>query len=432
LDFSAYTTPRNFILLGTGSSGGFKGSESSLGQFDSINSITGSLATDSITGLDAAATWQVGSNSSYTSGGSSLAMTGIENLLGGAGEDKFVLQKGYELEGLIDGRGGDDTLDYSNYVYGSVINFDLNQGSANAISGGITSIKNVILPEKPGDQPPYSGGGGGGGAPPKPEGQMIYRETGGIIESLGVIVEVPVLTLPQDAAFTIKEIDVLNAADYIPEGLLVKLGSKIYDINTSGPNQFGDNNFITIKIPYDPSKIEEGEHPVVHYFDEISGQWIEIPSTKEFDANTGLWMAVIKVNHLTRFAVFSTNLDIKLLIGSPLVTVGKQEYLLDAVPYIDAKAWRTMAPVRFISETMGAQVEWNAVERKVLIKKDGQEIILTIGSNIAYVNGQEVLMDCAPQIQAPGRTFVPVRFISETLGARVEYNSEKREVTIYH
>jgi Ca2+-binding RTX toxin-like protein len=189
LDFSAYTTPRNFILLGTGSSGGFKGSESSLGQFDSINSITGSLATDSITGLDAAATWQVGSNSSYTSGGSSLAMTGIENLLGGAGEDKFVLQKGYELEGLIDGRGGDDTLDYSNYVYGSVINFDLNQGSANAISGGITSIKNVILPEKPGDQPPYSGGGGGGGAPPKPEGQMIYRETGGIIESLGVIVE---------------------------------------------------------------------------------------------------------------------------------------------------------------------------------------------------------------------------------------------------
>ena len=81
---------------------------------------------------------------------------------------------------------------------------------------------------------------------------------------------------------------------------------------------------------------------------------------------------------------------------------------------------------------MGAQVEWNAVERKVLIKKDGQEIILTIGSNIAYVNGQEVLMDCAPHIPAPGRTLVPVRFISETLGARVEYNSEKREVTIYH
>ena len=44
--------------------------------------------------------------------------------------------------------------------------------------------------------------------------------------SPGVIVEVPVLTLPQDAAFTIKEIDVLNAADYIPEGLLVKLGAR--------------------------------------------------------------------------------------------------------------------------------------------------------------------------------------------------------------
>ncbi len=428
LDFSAYTTPCYFILLATGSSGGFKGSEAVLGQFDSINSIIGSLAVDSITGLDAAAIWQVGSNSSYTSGGSSLAITCIENLLGGAREDKFVLQEGYELEGLIDGRGGDDTLDYSKYAYGSVITVDLNQGLACGIIGGISSIKNVILPQKPVDPPPYSGGGGGGAA--KLEGQIIYRNTGGIVESLGVIIEVPVLALPQDAAFSIKEIDATR--DYVPEGLAVKLGSKIYEINTSGPNQFGDNNFITIKIPYDPSKIREGEHPVVHYFDEITGQWVEIPSTKEFDANTGQWMAVVKVNHLTKFAVFSTNLDIKLFIGSPLVTVGKQEYLLDAVPYIDAAAWRTMAPVRFISEAMGAQVEWNDAEGKVLIKKEGQEIILTIGSNILYVNGQEVIMDCAPQILSPGRTFVPLRFISENLGARVEYNSDKKEVTIYH
>ena len=87
-------------------------------------------------------------------------------------------------------------------------------------------------------------------------------------------------------------------------------------------------------------------------------------------------------------------------------------------------------PVRFISEAMGAEVEWVDAERKVVIRKDGKEIILMIGSNKALVNGQEILLDCAANIMPPGRTFVPVRFISENLGARVEYNSETREITI--
>jgi Ca2+-binding RTX toxin-like protein len=429
LDFSAYTTPRNISLTAAGSSGGFNGRESCLGQFANINNINGSMATDSISGLDSDATWQIGSNSSYTSGNASLKFASVENLFGGAKADRFVLQKDYKLEGTIDGRGGDDVLDYSNYVYGSVIEVDMNKGYASGTANGITSIKNVILPKEVKDPQPVSGGGGGGGG--TLPSNIIYRETGGTVQNLGVIVVVPVLTLPEDAEITIKEVVALDATTYVPAGLAVKLGSKIYEIETTGAKQFGDNNFITIKIPYDPGKINAGEHPVVHYFDEITRQWVEIPSVVEYDEITGQWMAVVKVNHLTKFAVFSTNLDIKLVIGSPLVTVGKQQYQLDAVPYIDDIAWRTMVPVRFISEVMGAEVEWIDAERKVVIRKADKEIVLVIDSNKAYVNGQEILLDCDAKIMPPGRTFVPVRFISETLGARVEYNSETQQITIF-
>ncbi len=122
--------------------------------------------------------------------------------------------------------------------------------------------------------------------------------------------------------------------------------------------------------------------------------------------------------------------EIVLTVGSLQATVDGVPYMLDAEPFIDAEADRTLVPVRFISEALGAEVNWNHEMQKITIKEDIKEIILTIGSTSVLVDGQVSTIDCAPVLIPPGRTFTPLRFISENLGATVEYNDETKVIKI--
>ena len=88
-----------------------------------------------------------------------------------------------------------------------------------------------------------------------------------------------------------------------------------------------------------------------------------------------------------------------------------------------------MVPVRFISESLGAQVEWDNDNRMVIIKKANSTVKLKIGENKADVNGKTVIFDTKAIIRN-NRTMVPVRFISEALGAKVSWNQETKTVEI--
>lgn len=112
------------------------------------------------------------------------------------------------------------------------------------------------------------------------------------------------------------------------------------------------------------------------------------------------------------------------------VTVNGDNSALDVEPYIDTKTGRTLVPIRFISETLGADVEWNAQSRQVIIKDGSKEIVLTIGSRDVLINGEKHTIDCESKVLASGRTFVPLRFISETLSAKVDYNPVTKQITI--
>ncbi|MDO4481150.1 MAG: stalk domain-containing protein [Bacillota bacterium] len=105
---------------------------------------------------------------------------------------------------------------------------------------------------------------------------------------------------------------------------------------------------------------------------------------------------------------------------------GKTEYS-DAAPFI--RNDRTMTPARFVAEALGAQVLWNEAERTVTVAKDGIEIVLTINSDTAVVNGNNVRLD-SPAVIENNRTYTPARFIGETLGAKVEWDAETRRVII--
>jgi hypothetical protein len=309
--------------------------------------------------------------------------------------------------------------------------FDFSAGATATLAITVEDIK-----------PTTGGGGGGGGGGPAPAssaGKLIETDKGGSVRFGSAIVEVPAGTLPADATLKVTQMSADEANKVVPEGLRVSLGSDVYEITTSGDREFGDKT-LTIRIAYDQAKIAAGEQAVIRYRDETTGQWINLPTTVEQGAD-GKWYAVTHVNHLTKFAVFSAAVKaeepapssvkvIKLTLGNTAATVDGSPYTLDAVPYVDTKADRTLVPVRFVSEALGAKVEWIAETRQVVIKDGGKEIILTLGSKNVLVNGQTTAIDCAPTTLPPGRTFVPLRFVSETLGATVGYGPSNRQITI--
>ncbi|AGK99884.1 stalk domain-containing protein [Desulfoscipio gibsoniae] len=121
---------------------------------------------------------------------------------------------------------------------------------------------------------------------------------------------------------------------------------------------------------------------------------------------------------------------IKLTIGGMEAVADGGTYTLDAAPYVDSRAGRTLVPVRFVSEALGAGVDWDPDTGRVTIIDGDKEIILTLGSGKVQINGVEQTIDCAPSTAPPGRTFIPLRFVSETLGALVDYEAETNGVTI--
>lgn len=96
---------------------------------------------------------------------------------------------------------------------------------------------------------------------------------------------------------------------------------------------------------------------------------------------------------------------------------------------IDGVDGRTMVPVRPIAEALGATVDWDGEARQVKISSGLDRVVLTLGSATAEMNGQTVdLPGRVPAVVArwgdTERTLVPLRFVSEGLHARVEWDNE--------
>jgi hypothetical protein len=91
----------------------------------------------------------------------------------------------------------------------------------------------------------------------------------------------------------------------------------------------------------------------------------------------------------------------------------------------------TLVPVRFVVETLDADVAWDGDLRQVTIKDEwsGTTILLTIDSGIAIVNGKEEKLDVEALITG-GSTYVPVRFIVENLGGKAGWDDATRTVSI--
>lgn len=123
---------------------------------------------------------------------------------------------------------------------------------------------------------------------------------------------------------------------------------------------------------------------------------------------------------------------IRLTIGNKTITKitenGEVPIETDVAPQI--KDDRTFIPVRGVFELAGATIEWNGDTRAATVKTDDATVVVTIDNKQARVNGRRVMMD-APAFINDGRTLIPLRFISENLGYKVDWDGETQTITIH-
>jgi hypothetical protein len=91
--------------------------------------------------------------------------------------------------------------------------------------------------------------------------------------------------------------------------------------------------------------------------------------------------------------------------------------------------YHVMVPMRGTLEQMGAQVSWNQAEREVTTTLGSTVIRLHLGDVFATLDGQSVAMD-APAIERGSHVLVPLRFLSEALGASVAWDDEQQLVSV--
>lgn len=147
-------------------------------------------------------------------------------------------------------------------------------------------------------------------------------------------------------------------------------------------------------------------------------------------------MKHLKSIFLTIIIVLSTGIftlatnqenTITMTIGSTEAVKFGQTVTNDVAPMI--YNGRTMLPARFVAESLGAKVGWDDTQKRVTITKDDIVIVLTVGSDLAYVNNEAKKLDSKVFIQN-GRTYTPVRFVAEVLGASVKWEGKTKQVIL--
>ncbi len=109
------------------------------------------------------------------------------------------------------------------------------------------------------------------------------------------------------------------------------------------------------------------------------------------------------------------------------LTINGQKHSPSSAPLMHKGA--VYLPLRDISELLGSVVFWNAKDNSVTMTYPNRVISMKLNTSTAMVNGKTVKLN-SPAIIKDGRTFVPVRFFSEAIGAIVDWNATSKTVSL--
>ncbi len=128
-------------------------------------------------------------------------------------------------------------------------------------------------------------------------------------------------------------------------------------------------------------------------------------------------------------------ISIVLVINQPKALVNDKEYWIDSANHKIAPVilppGRTFVPIRFISEAFGAEVSWDSETQSVRIYLPAKEVRITLQINNKIAKlNNDVVTLDAPPTILQSRTFVPLRFIAEAFGAQILWDGGKQQITI--
>jgi hypothetical protein len=129
-------------------------------------------------------------------------------------------------------------------------------------------------------------------------------------------------------------------------------------------------------------------------------------------------LAVIFAIYPVDSAKAASNIRVKL--NGEVIKLEKQTVSMDNT---------TLVPLRGIFEAMGTRVEWFETTKTILAFRGSTTITMMVGSKQAWVNGVELKLEQAPRIM-DGSTMVPIRFIAESLGSQVDWDAGTETVII--
>jgi hypothetical protein len=180
------------------------------------------------------------------------------------------------------------------------------------------------------------------------------------------------------------------------------------------------------KLIVSPAKITD-ENLVIYvkYDFSIEDAWTHIEDqTISIQSNGGNYTIAVSAVNVVGKTIFMD-------VGNPIFrvdTVGETEdFETDRAPVI--RDGRTYVPLRALGDVLGAEIGWDGIERVASFSMDGNVVKLWIDTDRASVNGDEITLE-NPPIIIDDSTYVPVRFVSENLGAGVGWISETRTVEI--
>lgn len=153
-------------------------------------------------------------------------------------------------------------------------------------------------------------------------------------------------------------------------------------------------------------------------------QWIVVNSWGTDSGLKGIYLIPFKYRYTSAIAVSDTitpvkykSKEIEFIVGSKYFKVDGVEKEFDTIPFV--KNNRTYVPVRFITESLGASVEWLADTQEIIIRSEECKLKLQIGNKKFVINDEDIdWNDVAPEL-VNSRTMLPIRLIAEYLNCKV-------------
>lgn len=314
--------------------------------------------------------------------------------------------KDYKVEGLVgtDTLSGDVTLTYAQTP-------DMSKAGKTTINiKGTLSNDNYDIIYANGtltvSNRHSGGGGGGGGSKPtkkpteKPAEKPAVSPT---VDGKNDTVKIAETTAEANTAAA-------NAAKSDDKVTLVTEGTSVSGKDFTEP--------AVLKIPADTKDVKNVNQLTLARLNAETGKLEIVGGSYDAKANAVVGYVVKEGSY---FVVEKESLTtISMQIGNNGVVLNNENKILDAAPLISQN--RTMVPLRFIAEAFGANVSWTQDTKTVTIVIDGKVLTMRINQELEGFGAAPIISN--------GRTMVPIRYISEELGANVIWVPSTRTVAI--